>query len=1337
MLTSRQPFWLAWGPELTYLYNDAYRSIIGGKHPAALGRPMSEVWSELWKDVAPLVDAALHGNEGIYEEAQLLIMERYGYPEETYYTFSFSPIPDDDGGTGGLICANSDDTKRVIGERQTATLRDVAALTANARSMDEACALAVEALGSNTRDVLFSLVYLGSEADGRPRLVSRSAGTDTLTDPRRWSWETVLDSNRLQLVDVDDADAPTGSWRQPSKQAAVLPIAPPAGSDRPGMLVVGLNPFRQLDEEYRGFLELIAAQIAGALANANAFAQEAMRAESLAELNRAKTAFFSNVSHEFRTPLTLMLGPLEDALREADTLDPAQRERLQIAHRNSTRLLKLVNTLLDFARIEAGRVDAAFEPTDLGPFTTELASNFRAACERAGLTFSVHCPALAEPAYVDRSMWETIVFNLISNAFKFTLQGEIGIRLADTGTQFALSVHDTGTGIDEASLPRLFERFHRIEGSGGRSHEGSGIGLALVQELVRIHGGTIDVRSVKGSGSTFTIAIPKGCTHLPATQVQAPQDSPHDSTRAKQYLNEVLDWIDAAPRTPADATAPQRRARVLLADDNPDLRAYVQRLLADYYDVDLAADGEAALRAARRDPPDLLVCDVMMPRLDGFALLAALRSDPALRATPVIMLSARAGEEARLEGLSRGADDYLSKPFSARELLVRVGAMLHSAEARRATMEELRKSEQRLQVALEAGNLGAWELDVPTGSLILTERSKFDLGFPQESNPNYEQILERIHPDDRVRTDQVLRQARAGETSFEHEFRVRWQNGSVRFIVLRGRPVLDEHNEVSRIVGVTLDVTARRQAEQEERLSEARYRLLTEVSPQAVWMARADGHINYANRHWYEYSGLTPEQTYGNGWTRAVHPDYRQQVSEAWTQAAANGEQWHSEVPLQRASDGAYRWHLAHGQPLRDDDGVVIAWMGIAVDIHDSKMAEERERRAAADAVAAAEANAKFRTFFEQGSYFAGVMLLDGTLIEANRLSLEACGFTREEVIGRKFWECGWWSPSRELAAMVREGTRQAAAGQTFERETHYFVADGSERNVHLILTPVTDKAGNVLFIAPTGADITDRKQAEEKLQQLALELAESDRRKDEFLAMLSHELRNPLAPLRNCLDLMRLASDRNPDDGSLVPLHGMMKRQVDHLVRLVDDLLEISRISRGVLELRKERVEMVSVVRNAIETAGPLIRAADHQLQEDLPEEPVWLDGDAVRLAQILANLLNNAAKYTDAGGRIWVRVHCDDQHVTITVGDNGLGIAPETLPTMFEMFTRGDRASGKYQGGLGIGLALSRRLAELHGGTLNAYSDGLGKGAEFVLKLPVSDARLHVRAFEFGESG
>lgn len=428
--------------------------------------------------------------------------------------------------------------------------------------------------------------------------------------------------------------------------------------------------------------------------------------ERLQELDRLKSQFFANVSHEFRTPLTLILGPVEDALaRSKETLSGAA---LESVHRNALRLLRLVNTLLDFARIESGRLELRFEPVDLAVLTADLASSFRSLVERAGLKYIVRCTPLPEPVYVDPAQWEKIVLNLVSNAFKFTFEGEIEVALDRRGDRVELSVRDTGTGIPPAEQARVFDRFHRVEGALGRSHEGSGIGLALVQELVRMHGGSIRLSSAEGQGSTFVVSLPAGTAHLPKDLIVARRETARGGPGVAPYVLEAAQWLPGGePAARMDLEAPypalpagregQPRARLLVADDNADMRDYLGRLLSPTWEVEAVADGAAALEAARARPPDLVLSDIMMPGLDGVALLRELRADPRTKTVPVLLLSARVGEEAILQGLATGADDYLTKPFSARELLARVRTHLELSALRREWAAELENANRELE----------------------------------------------------------------------------------------------------------------------------------------------------------------------------------------------------------------------------------------------------------------------------------------------------------------------------------------------------------------------------------------------------------------------------------------------------------------------------------------------------------------------------------------------------------------------------------------------------------------------------------------------------------------
>ena len=500
-------------------------------------------------------------------------------------------------------------------------------------------------------------------------------------------------------------------WQSSPERAIAVPIKGAEGEAAVGVLVAGLNPHRAFDSGYRGFIDLLTGQLSAAVARADDYERERARAAALAEIDRAKTAFFSNISHEFRTPLTLMIGPLEDALVNSGAPAAVQLDRVDIAHRNALRLLRLVNSLLDFSRIEAGRIQATFRPTDIAALTAEIASGFRSAIERAGLRFMVEVSPLARPVFADRDMWEKIVLNLLSNAFKFTWEGEIEVSLREVDGRAQLTVRDTGVGIPDDELPKLFERFHRVEGARGRSFEGSGIGLALVYELVRQHGGKISVESAVGRGTIFTVAVPFGATHLPADRIGAAEDDVAAPARVSSFVEEALRWLPASAagallETGSAVDIPQEGAplpeaagrRVLIADDNADLRDYIARLLTEKgYEIEVVGDGHAALAALKASKPDLLLTDVMMPGLDGFGLLRAVRANPDLRELPVLMLSARAGEEAKVDGLAAGADDYLTKPFSARELVARVASGISMARVRREAADAIKASEAALR----------------------------------------------------------------------------------------------------------------------------------------------------------------------------------------------------------------------------------------------------------------------------------------------------------------------------------------------------------------------------------------------------------------------------------------------------------------------------------------------------------------------------------------------------------------------------------------------------------------------------------------------------------------
>ncbi len=1068
-LASDLPICIIWGPGLVQIYNDGYRVICGGKHPQSMGQNFQQCWIKAWSVIGAAHASALVGDTAFLED-QHIFLDRHGYNEECFFTFSFSPIRSDNGQIGGLFHPVIEMTAKVLAERRTRALRDLATFASKAKSIDEAINLSCQTFAQYQLDLPFALIYLLDRTAQRARLVAQTGlgaasvacpASVELLAPSQLSWplgEVASSGTALQLDDLEQRFGSVHCTAYPEavRSALLLPVTPP-GVDTPmAVIVFGVSPRLALNEIYMGFYEMLAAAVTSAVGNARAHEEESKRAEALIALDRAKTDFFSNVSHEFRTPLTLLLGPAQELLEmQHGVLPPSAHEQIGVVHRNGLRLLKLVNTLLDFSVVEAGRVRATYQATDLASVTGELASVFQSAVEKAGMRLVVDCPPLIEPVYVDRDMWEKVVLNLISNAFKFTLQGSITVTLKDAGQAVQLSVRDTGAGIAAAQLPHIFERFHRVEGVRARSHEGTGIGLALVRDLVAQHGGTVTVESVHGQGSVFVVEIPKGASHLPIDRVVPGGAAVPSSLPPGHYTVQAKRWLPAHEDNPAPHLAPQpgqgsaiARQRILLADDNADMRAYVARLLGDRYDVQAVPDGEAALAAVRSNPPDLVLADVMMPNLSGLGLLAQLRADPATSSLPVILLTARAGEESRDEGLETGADDYLVKPFHARELMARVGAQLQLALIRRESNLSLRESEARLRAFVKASSDAVYRM-----------------------SPDWSEMH---HMDGRD------------------------------FIV---------------------DTTA----------------------PRRGWIK--------------EY----------------IHPDDQPQVLKAIGEAIGSKSHFALEHRVLRV-DGTFGWTSSRAIPLLDAKGDIVEWFG-------------------------------------------------------------------------------------------------------------------------------------------TASDVTSRKEAEEALSRSAIELTEADRRKNEFLAMLAHELRNPLAPIRNALHMMRLKGSGNT---AVQAASAMMERQIGQMVRLVDDLLDVSRISRGNIELRKGRVDLVTAVLQAVEAARPFCDLMEHELTVALPPQPVYVDADPTRLAQVIGNLLNNACKFTDRGGRIALVVERDGEKAVVRVRDSGVGIAADQFSRIFEMFTQIDTSLERSRGGLGLGLTLVKSLVELHGGTVRASSAGINQGSEFVVRLP-----------------
>jgi PAS domain S-box-containing protein len=852
---------------------------------------------------------------------------------------------------------------------------------------------------------------------------------------------------------------------------------------------------------------------------------------------------------------------------------------------------------------------------------------FRAAIEQAGLHLQVDCPPLPELIYVDREMWEKIVLNLLSNAFKFTFAGEIAVRLRACDAHIELEVRDTGTGIPIEELPHIFERFHRVKGARGRSYEGSGIGLSLVQELARLHDGTIEVSSILNQGTCFTVSIPAGCAHLPSESINRTRTLTSTATGAMPYVEEILRWLPnstesseaitselsiSAPvqlRQPSSLTA-----RILLADDNADMRDYLKRLLSQQYEVEAVANGVVALAAIRQRFPDLVLADVMMPGLDGFGLLRELRANPQTQELPTILLSARAGEEARIAGLAAGADDYLTKPFSARELLARVEANLKLAQLRR----EATQREQGLRLEAETAK--------------------------QEAEAAYEHI------------NQILECMTDAFVAFDRNWCYTYANPAALQLLQKSPDELIGKN------------------------------VWKEVFPSEV------GGLAY----------------------RELHRAREEQVAVSWEQF---GE------PIQR-------WLEIRAYP--STGGIAVYFQ----DISDRKQSETALR----------ENEDRLRLALES----AELGTWDFNPVTGELKWDEGCkamfGLPSDAEVTWELTASGIHPDDRDRVLAATEAALNPATQDAYAVEYRTVgITDGIERWVAARGQAYFNSAGEAVRFIGTVLNITEQKQAEAEREQLlareqaAREAAEAASRiKDEFLAIVSHELRSPLNPILGWSKLLRT---RRLDEQKTDQALEVIERNAQMQAQLINDLLDVSRILRGKLSLDTRPVDLASTIQAALETVRLAAEAKSIQIHTQLEPHVGQVAGDAGRLQQVVWNLLTNAVKFTSAGGQVEVKLSLVNGHSSfaeaseqrtkdkgqrtkyaqITIRDTGKGINPEFLPHVFDQFRQESSATTRRFGGLGLGLAIVRYLVELHGGTVQANSPGEGQGATFTVKLPL----------------
>ena len=622
----------------------------------------------------------------------------------------------------------------------------------------------------------------------------------------------------------------------------------------------------------------------------------------------------------------------------------------------------------------------------------------------------------------------------------------------------------------------------------------------------------------------------------------------------------------------------------------------------------------------------------------------------------------------------------------------------------RSVQDELARREAQIDLATRIAGAGVFDHDYRTGSIWWSDRLREIHQLAPEATPGIAVLDAQIVPEDRAAHVAAARAASdpAGDGHFVSEYRIVRPDGGLRWILARAQTffgVVDGQRRALRTVGVEQDITGQKRTEAALRESERRFVALADSVPVLVWTTDTDGLCDYLNRRWYEYTGQRPEEAVGFGWLDVIHPEDRGPVGTRWQQALASGQPFETEYRVRR-QDGRWRWFSARANPQFDSTGRITRWSGSSSDIDEIRrliIASER----AAD---------RLRLATEAAQLGIIEWFMDGR-VHWDERARNLWGLAPDQAV-----DAGWFMSrihpeDRALvqAAIDRVLDPRRSTGR-YESEYRVSGHHGVERWVRATGS-VRFEDGEPRQVIGTVQDVSAQKAIE-------AELRVADRRKDEFLATLAHELRNPLAPIRNAAQI--LASPKL-DDTALHWSRQVIQRQVSHMAWLLDDLLDVARITQGKLELRRERITLGPVIETAVEAARPLIEGKRHVLAIDLPTPDVEIDADPLRLAQVISNLLTNAAKYTDAGGRIALGARVVPPNLVVSVRDSGIGISAGALRSIFEMFSQVVDTLHRSEGGLGIGLALVKGLVELHGGSIEARSDGPGRGSEFVVHLPL----------------
>ncbi|PRP76869.1 response regulator receiver ATP-binding protein [Planoprotostelium fungivorum] len=768
--TSAFPMSLFLGRELVQFYNSGYIDMWPDKQAKTWAKPLQQGWPEVWSELDSLINDVCSKGEGFYMMAKLFLLQVGPLLKELYFNFSYSPVSQGRH-IVGIINTVADCSNYVINNRRMEQLRVLALRFTSISTTEDMCKTLTEVLGTNTHDIPFFAYYQVTGED--LSLISRSpcgigyptsiTGPTDTSSPlaeavTRAVWNTCNDRTSVEL-DLSGYELPIcGGWKEPPKSSCVTPVF--SDDVLVGVLLVGLNQHLDYDDSYRDFISLVSNQVGNAVKFSKVREDTRKRLEMLSNLDRARTVFFTNVSHEFKTPITLTLGPLEDLLnRERNVyakdvlshkkpnLDPTQTRKIDLIYRNSLRLLKLVNNLLDFSNLDNGEFNGKFEVVDVRELTIECCNLFESSFQKSKLIFLVDCEEVTGEVLVDRDMFEKIVLNMISNSFKYTKNGSVRVSLKDGDEFVIITVEDTGIGISEIDLPHVFKRFYRGTNREARQ-AGTGIGLALVSELVQLHGGRVDIESKLGQGTRTTATIKKGQSHIPPDRIHRLDPSMSGSIKIKDKHSVSSSWLSSLSRTPPSGTSSppspgsmmstessHHRWRIAFLCLDSEMREYILSIIGGDYDVFVSDDVESIYTQINGNKSDLVLADISTSG-PGFTLLEQMRNEPTNVNLPIIFVNARSGDN-QMESLGKGVDDCLVMPFSDLELRARIAVHIRMSQAQLSVMKHEQDLRHNAEVATAAKDnflaMLAHEMRTPLApALMLAEEMRCDASVPEQ-----------------------------------------------------------------------------------------------------------------------------------------------------------------------------------------------------------------------------------------------------------------------------------------------------------------------------------------------------------------------------------------------------------------------------------------------------------------------------------------------------------------------------------------------------------------------------------------------------------------------------